>query len=178
MPATPPIGSPSNTTTNTSDAKVEVSAKAPRTPNADTKTPKWGGISVKDIPVVPQPAVTVKEVKPLTQDDLEQYWQQTAEELDLTGVMKNGKPILGTRPGFFEVEAQTVYFDDEFKKHRIAVLESIRDKTGMRMLDCKVNPIFVSKEEVLYSPDDKWNAMLAKHPPIAELRKLFPVIDY
>jgi hypothetical protein len=91
MPATPPIGSPSNTTTNTGDAKVEVSTKAPRTPNAETKTPKWGGISVKDIPVAPQPAVTVKEVKPLTQDDLEQYWQQTAEELDLTEVMKNGK---------------------------------------------------------------------------------------
>ena len=51
-------------------------------------------------------------------------------------------------------------------------------RTGMRMLDCKVNQLFVSKEEVTYSPDDKYKAMVEKNPHLAELRKLFPMIDY
>ena len=48
----------------------------------------------------------------------------------------------------------------------------------MKMLDCKVNPLFVSKEEVIYSPEDKYSAMVEQNPKLAELRKLFPMIDY
>ena len=57
-------------------------------------------------------------------------------------------------------------------------MEFLREKTGMRMLDCRVNPLFVSKEEVVYSPDDKFAAMMGKNPQMVELRKLFPMIDY
>ena len=38
--------------------------------------------------------------------------------------------------------------------------------------------LFISKEEVTYSPDDKYKAMVEKNPHLAELRKLFPNIDY
>ena len=45
----------------------------------------------------------------------------------------------------------------------------------MRMLDCKVNQLFVDKDEVIYSPDEKYKAMLEANPAMmAELRKLFP----
>ena len=40
------------------------------------------------------------------------------------------------------------------------------------------NQLFVSKDEVVYSPDDKYKAMVEKNPQLAELRKLFPNIDY
>ena len=46
------------------------------------------------------------------------------------------------------------------------------------MLECKVNPRFVEKEDVLYSPIDKYNAMLKVNPSLVELRKIFPQIDY
>ena len=38
--------------------------------------------------------------------------------------------------------------------------------------------LFVKKNDVLYSPDQKYNAMLERNPAIAGLRKLFPNIDY
>ena len=58
------------------------------------------------------------------------------------------------------------------------VLTALRNKCGMPMLECKVNPLFVKKNDVLYSPDQKYNAMLERNPAIAGLRKLFPNIDY
>ena len=120
----------------------------------------------------------VADVKPLAQEDLERYWDEASKALGLGEIMSNGKVKLGERRGLIEIDAQTVYFTDEFKAHKIEVMEFLREKTGMRMLDCKVNPLFVSKEEVVYSPDDKYDAMLKKNPGIQGLRNLFPQIDY
>lgn len=138
-----------------------------------------GSISIK--PVFSQPEKPRKievEVKPLTEDSLRQYWNEAAKELSLEELMKEGLPHLGEHSGTFEVDAQSVSFLEEFKLHKIDVMQRLRDKTGMSMLDCKVNPLFVSKEEVVYSPDDKYAAMLEQNPMMAELHKLFPLIDY
>ena len=109
---------------------------------------------------------------------MKEYWNKTAEELELMELLSEGVPHLGEKPGQIEIDAQTVSFADEFKPHKIDVMESLRDKTGMRMLDCKVNPLFVSKEEVVYSPEDKYRVMLETNPKLAELHKLFPLIYY
>jgi len=118
------------------------------------------------------------EVKPLTQEDLDRYWQDAADELDLKVLMEKGKPRLGERNGCIEIDAQTTYFHDEFKPHRIEVMELLRKKSGMPMLECKVNPLYIEKDEVVYSPQDKYNAMLKANPHLVELRKIFPQIDY
>jgi len=118
------------------------------------------------------------EVKPLVQEDLERYWKEAAEELGLTELMAGATVKQGEAPGRIEIDAQTVAFHEEFKPHRINVMEVLRKKTGMPMLDCKVNPLFVEKDEVLYSPTDKYNAMLQRNPSLLGLRKLFPQIDY
>ena len=117
-------------------------------------------------------------VKPLTEEDLTRYWQETAEELKLQEVMKNAAVRVGEHVGRFEVDATTTYFVDEFRSHKIDVLERMRKKTGMQMLDCRVNPLFVAQDEKVYSPDDKYNAMLEDNRQLAALRKLFPEIDY
>ena len=57
-------------------------------------------------------------------------------------------------------------------------MELLRKKCSMPMLDAKVNPLFVAQDEVIYSPTDKYNAMLKQNPKLLELRKLFPQIDY
>ena len=106
------------------------------------------------------------------------YWQEAAEQLGLQELLSEGVPHLGEKQNCFEVDAQTVSFHEEFKPHKIDVMEFLRGKTGLKMLDCKVNQRFVEKTEVVYSPDDKYAAMLEKNPKLAELRKLFPVIDY
>ena len=118
------------------------------------------------------------EVKPLTEEDLTTYWREAGEKLGLQELLAEGLPHLGEKQGCFEVDAQSVSFHEEFKPHKIEVMEFLRGKTGMKMLDCKVNPLFVSKEEVIYSPEDKYNAMLENNPNLVELRKLFPQIDY
>ena len=118
------------------------------------------------------------EIKELTQEDLEKYWQEAAEELGLTEVLKNGTVRLGEHTGCFEIDALTTWFHDEFKPHKMELLEKLRQKTGMKMLDCKVNPKFVENEEIVYTPDDKYNTMLHSNPDIKELRRLFPNIDY
>ena len=138
-----------------------------------------GGISIAHLPQVKVQAPRLQgDVKPLTQEDLERYWRETAEELGLVLLMEKGVPRLGEHSGRIEIDAQTVYFHEEFKEHRIDVMESLRRRTGMPMLECKVNPRFVEKEDVLYSPIDKYNAMLKVNPSLVELRKIFPQIDY
>ena len=138
-----------------------------------------GSISISSLPhvKVEQPRLQA-EVKPLTQEDLERYWGEVAEELDLALLMEKGKPRLGEHSGRIEIDAQSTYFNDDFKPHRIDVMEALRKKCGMPMLECKVNPLFVEKEEIIYSPQDKYKAMLQVNPKLVELRKLFPQIDY
>ena len=157
----------------------------PVAPRKDTATlpppgiPSISGISIKTtVEDVEESAHRVTDVEPLTQETLERWWGEAAKELKLEEVMVNGTPKMGETNGMFEVDATTVYFAEEFKPHKIDVMEFLREKTGMRMLDCRVNPLFVSKEEVVYSPDDKYKAMLERNPQLAELRKLFPMIDY
>ena len=118
------------------------------------------------------------EVKQLTQEDLERYWNEVATELQLTELMKDATVKLGEQHGTIEIDAQTTYFHEDFKPHKTDVLEALRAKTGMRMLDCKVNQLFVGKDEVIYSPDEKYKAMLQENPSMLAMRKLFPNIDF
>lgn len=118
------------------------------------------------------------DVKPLIQSDLEKYWNEIADELDLKLLMEKGVPKLGEHSGCIEIDAQSTYFHDEFKPHRIDVMELLRKKCGMPMLECKVNPLYLEKDEVIYSPQEKYKAMLQINPKLVELRKVFPQIDY
>lgn len=141
--------------------------------------PLIGGISIKTVQTKAEPVQHIAvEVKPLTDEDLTAYWKEAAETLGLQELLAEGVPHLGEKSGVIEIDAQSVTFHEDFKPHKIDVMEFLRGKTGMKMLDCKVNQLFVSKEEVTYSPDDKYKAMVEKNPHLAELRKLFPNIDY
>lgn len=118
------------------------------------------------------------EVKQLTQEDLETFWKEVAAELNLEELMKNATVKLGEQHGTIEIDAQTTYFHEEFKPHKTEVLEALRAKTGMRMLECKVNQLFVGKDDVVYSPDEKYKVMLQANPAMLSMRKLFPNIDF
>ncbi len=129
----------------------------------------------------PQPTATprlVADVKPLTQEDLSAYWQEAATALGLEELLTAGVPRLGEKPGTIEIDAQSVAFHDEFRPHRISVMEFLREKTGMRMLDCHVNPMFISQEELVYAPENKYKTMLESNPAMLEMRRLFPDIDH
>lgn len=138
-----------------------------------------GSININVAPPAPTAVPKVAaDVEPLTQEALERYWTEVADELDLQELLRDGQVRLGEKPGLIEVDAQTTWFHDDFRQHKLDVLTALRNKCGMPMLECKVNPLFVKKNDVLYSPDQKYNAMLERNPAIAGLRKLFPNIDY
>ena len=124
----------------------------------------------------PAPRV-VADVKPLTQDDLDAYWQEAASQLGLQELLSQALPRLGEKLGTIEIDAQSVVFADDFRAHRIDVMQFLRQKAGMPLLDCKVNPMFVTQEELIYSPDNKYKAMLEANPAMLSLRRLFPDIE-
>jgi hypothetical protein len=156
-----------------------VEAPKPTAPPAAGKSLLAGSISIAAAaPVKTAMPKLQAEVRQLTQEDLERYWNEVAMELQLGELMKDATVKLGEQHGTIEVDAQTTYFHDEFKPHKTEVLEALRAKTGMRMLDCKVNQLFVDKDEVIYSPDEKYKAMLQEHPAMMAMRKLFPNIDF
>lgn len=119
----------------------------------------------------------VADVKPLTQDDLDAYWQEAASQLGFQELLSQALPRLGEKQGTIEIDAQSVVFADDFRAHRIDVMQFLRQKAGMPLLDCKVNPMFVTQEELIYSPDNKYKAMLEVNPAMLSLRRLFPDIE-
>jgi hypothetical protein len=118
------------------------------------------------------------EVKPLTQEDLERYWHEVGDELGIAELLKDATVYLGEQHGVIEIDAQTTYFHEDFKSHKIDVIEALRGKSGMRMLDCKVNQLFVGKDELVYSPDEKYKVMVQSNPVMQQMRRLFPSIDF
>ena len=113
----------------------------------------------------------------MTQGDLERYWNETATELELTDLMAAAKVRIGENQRTIDIEATETWFAGDFRPHRIAVMECLRRKSGMPMLECNVIPLFVSKGTIIYSAEDKYKAMLEVNPKLATLRKLFPEID-
>ena len=117
------------------------------------------------------------EAKPLRQEDLERYWHETAEELKLAELMSAAKVRLGENHRTIDIEATETWFANDFRPHRIEVMEQLRKKSGMPMLDCNVIPLFVSKETIIYTAEEKYRAMLERNPSLGAMRKLFPEID-
>ena len=137
-----------------------------------------GGISIGNLQPQKAAAPVVVEAKPLLQEDLERYWNEAAASLRLEELLAAAKPQLGDHPGVIDIIATTTWFADEFKAHRTEVMQELRKASGHPMLDCKVTPMFVEDDEVVYSPVDKYNKMLERNPGMAGLRKLMPNIDY
>ncbi len=137
-----------------------------------------GSISIK-MPPPPPPAKQQVHVesKPLTQEDLERYWQEVASELDLKELLGAAKVHLGETQRVVDVEATETWFATDFRAHRTDVMELLRKKSGMPMLECNVIPLFVSKGTIIYSAEEKYKAMLEVNPHLVALRKLFPEID-
>ena len=132
------------------------------------------------MPPPPQTAAPAKitvEAKPLTQQDLERYWNETAQELNLGDLMAAAKVLLGENPRTIDVEATETWFANDFRPHRIDVMQLLRKKSGMPMLECNVIPLFVSKGTMIYTAEEKYKAMLQANPQLASLRKIFPLID-
>lgn len=173
-------------TSNTSapDTPTNTNTDAP-SPTNQAPTIKPGGsklldgisINVAPLPQVAAPQKVQVEAKPLTQEDLDIYWKEIAEELNLKELMAAAEVHLGENNRTIDVQATETWFATDFRPHRIDVMELLRKKSGMPMLECNVIPRFISKGTLIYTAEEKYKAMLQVNPHIASLRKLFPEID-
>ena len=84
---------------------------------------------------------------------------------------------LGENTRIIDIEATETWFASDFRPHRIEVMESLRKKSGMPMLECNVIPLYVSSGTIIYTAEEKYKAMLESNPAIASMRRLFPEID-
>ena len=176
--AEPQVATPAAAQPAPSVSPTPATAPAPNPP-ASVRPSLTSAFSIKAttaaIPTA-KPHVAV-EVAPLTQEALETYWRETAAELGLEHLLSEAIPRIGEKTSTIEIDAQTVSFHDEFKSHSTRVMELLRKKSGMGRLVPHVNPMFVTREQMAYSPDNKYKAMLEKNPAMAAMRNLFPQIE-
>lgn len=119
------------------------------------------------------------EVKPLTQADLQTYWQQVIDSTDnpkLQELMKNVELELREH-GLFHIIATNSLFETEFRPFMVKVLEQLRQKTQMPMLNSKVIVHLPEKEAMLYNANEKYAELQRRNPDLAKLREIFHEID-
>ncbi|MCR4660122.1 MAG: hypothetical protein K5650_07485 [Bacteroidales bacterium] len=121
--------------------------------------------------------VEAQPVQPLTQPLLERYWAETAKELGLEELMAP-RTVKLTGPEGFEIEATTPWFESTFKQSQVAVMQRLRQKSGVPSLGCSIVVRRQEQEAKAYRPADKYEAMVAINPALAGLRKIFTEIDY
>lgn len=129
-------------------------------------------------PPIAQPT----EGDPLTQDSLQQYWNTLIGDLQESN--KALHDLLANRTieykdnDLFDIVADSSYFEEEFRPHRVAVLERLRHMSRRPNVNCQVRVEYVETEYAAYIPRDKYEVMQATNPQIASFRVVFPEIDF
>ena len=168
---------PSNTSATNNTSTPSPTNQAPTIKPGGSKLLDGISINVAPPPQVAAPQKVQVEAKPLTQEDLDIYWKEIAEELNLKELMAAAEVHLGENNRTIDVQATETWFATDFRPHRIDVMELLRKKSGMPMLECNVIPRFISKGTLIYTAEEKYKAMLQVNPKLATLRHLFPEID-
>lgn len=135
-------------------------------------------ISIK--PSAARPTASIpSEVKELTQEILENYWREVYEASDdakLRLLMEN-KSLELREHGLFYIIADNSLFETEFKPYLVQVLQQLRHKTQMPLLNCKVIVHLPEKQAMLYNANEKYAELLRRNPNLANMRELFQEID-
>ncbi len=120
--------------------------------------------------------------KQLTQESLEQYWQQMLLSRQqstprIAELFENVKIEL-QQDNVIVLYTVNTYLEVELKPYAVDVLEELRKSSGVSELNYRVEVEYEATEAVPYTPHEKYDAMMLANPVIAELRKLLPEIDY
>ena len=117
----------------------------------------------------------------LTPENLYREWMHYAEIRKLTDTevytAMNGRHLQ-----FVDKEHFTVFTPSQYL-HKIEeikgqILSYFREKTGIGTLEISIEAKDEVVEKKLYTPKDKYEAMLAKNPALGDLQKIFQDIDF
>lgn len=99
-------------------------------------------------------------------------------EMPKLAEMLKGKELRLENEDFFVIIVNSSYAESEIRPNLIRMLTYLRSKSGRPKLNCKVEVVYEEKEKVVYTPRDKYEAMLQRNPALETFRVLFPEVDY
>lgn len=131
--------------------------------------------------IKPIKSLESREVEQLTQQILEQYWKQLAEQnaddQKFHDLIADKRVELKNNNLFF-IKVPNIIFDRYFRDVQDRIYAFLREKTGNEALQFRVAVDVEQREAVAYMPREKFEEMAQRNPAMHSLRKLFPDIDF
>lgn len=176
---------PQQRTTN-----VATNNPAPTAPTAPPQ-PKTAGIILptktstisisQNIPVAPNTENEKKnnEIK-LTLDIVEKLWSEYAEMVEDKNLhFAMSQTLIEVNDNrLFTVKLDNSYIDSTIRKNRKNILDFMREKTGIKVLDFLTSVTKQEHQKVVYNPTDKFEYLKEKNSLMVNLRRTFKNIDF
>jgi hypothetical protein len=176
---------PQQRTTN-----VATNNPAPTAPTAPPQ-PKTAGIILptktstisisQNIPVAPNTENEKKnnEIK-LTLDIVEKLWSEYAEMVEDKNLhfAMSQTTIEVNDNRLFTVKIDNSYIDSTIRRNRKNILDYMREKTGIKVLDFLTSVTKQEHQKMVYNPTDKFEYLKEKNSLIVNLRRTFKNIDF
>ncbi|MBO7201683.1 MAG: DNA polymerase III subunit gamma/tau [Bacteroidales bacterium] len=179
---------PQQRTTN-----VATNNPAPTAPTSPTAPPqpktagiilptKTSTISIsQNIPVAPNTENEKKnnEIK-LTLDIVEKLWSEYAEMVEDKNLhFAMSQTLIEVNDNrLFTVKLDNSYIDSTIRKNRKNILDFMREKTGIKVLDFLTSVTKQEHQKVVYNPTDKFEYLKEKNSLMVNLRRTFKNIDF
>ena len=119
---------------------------------------------------------------PVTLEQLNTYWAEMLQamrqqEPKFAEQLKD-KELRIEDDDTFVILVNNNYLDTEIRRHLVSMLTYLRQRSGRPQLNARVEVVYEEKEALVYSPRDKYDAMLQSNPALASFRVLFSEVDY
>lgn len=150
---------------------------------AHSKAKLSGSISIKMEPPKPleRPAF-LNNSQELTKEAFDSHWANMLQMFSTSNLeiynLLNGKEVDFPEKSVFVIKTYDGYFENEFKKVQMQVLEDLRARTSMPLLNCRVELLVKEVDSLPVSPLEKFEAMKELNPALELLHKYFPKIDF
>ena len=143
---------------------------------------KTSTISIsQNIPVAPNTENEKKnnEIK-LTLDIVEKLWSEYAEMVEDKNLhfamLQTTIEVNDNR--LFTVKIDNSYIDSTIRRNRKNILDYMREKTGIKVLDFLTSVTKQEHQKMVYNPTDKFEYLKEKNSLIVNLRRTFKNIDF
>ena len=173
----PPEKQPSEATSTPSTAQTATTnpSHLRRTSSISIKTATT--VSKEDLPINNETGV-----KPLTFEQLKQYWAEMLEAMrePLPKVAENlaTREIRFVDEDNFKIIVSNSYVESELKPYIIRILTYLRKKSQRPMLNCHIEVEYEEQESVAYIPRDKYDLMVSSNKVLETFKIIFPEVDY
>lgn len=170
-----------NVATNNPAPTAPIAPPQPKTAGIILPT-KTSTISIsQNIPVAPNTENEKKnnEIK-LTLDIVEKLWSEYAEMVEDKNLhfAMSQTTIEVNDNRLFTVKIDNSYIDSTIRRNRKNILDYMREKTGIKVLDFLTSVTKQEHQKMVYNPTDKFEYLKEKNSLIVNLRRTFKNIDF